>query len=146
MAKGRGSRGPTRMDLRRQAEAAEARDDEEKEDDGAEAEEEVEEPEAEEAEAGDDDDDEVGKKKKKKAPAKKKTATAKKPATKRVRATKEVRHRAVWVVFDNSSKRIGTFDFSKKADAEALLASKQEEKKGTFYINLVKDELKDEAK
>lgn len=144
MAKGRGSRGPTRMDLRRQAEAAEARDDGEKEDEGAEAEEEAEEPEPE--EAGDDDDDEGVKKKKKKAPAKKKAATAKKPATKRVRATKEVRHRAVWVVFDNSSKRIGTFDFSKKADAEALLASKQEEKKGTFYINLVKDELKDEAK
>lgn len=148
MAKGRGSRGPTRLDLRRQAEAAEAREEDEKEDDDAEGDEDAEEaePEGEEAEAADDEDEDGVKKKKKKAPAKKKAAAVKKPAAKRVRAAKEVRHRAVWVVFDNSSKRIGTFDFSKKADAEALLASKQEEKKGTFYINLVKDELKDDGK
>lgn len=145
MAKGRGGRGPTRMDLRRQAEAAEALEEEEK-DDEDEGEEDAEDDAEAEAEDSEGDDDEGGKKKKKKSASKKKAPAAKKPATKRVRAAKEVRHRAVWVVFDNSSKRIGTFDFNKKAEAEALLAAKQEEKKGTFYINLVKDELKDEGK
>src|SRR2546426_613316 len=110
MAKGRGSRGPTRMDLRRQAEAAESQE-EEKEEEAAE----------EEPEDSDEGDDEEGGKKKKKKPAPKKKAPAvKKPPSKRVRAQKEVRHRAFWVVFDNSSKRVGTFEYSKKAEAEAL--------------------------
>ena len=67
-------------------------------------------------------------------------ATAKKAAaTKKPRAPKEVRRKAVWVVFDNASKRVGAIPYSQKPDAEALLASKQEEKKGTFYISLVKE-------
>ncbi|HJZ57839.1 MAG TPA: hypothetical protein VKE74_22960 [Gemmataceae bacterium] len=140
MAKGRGGRGPSRLDKRREAEAAEARgQDEEREDEeeaGAEDEAEAED------EGGHDED---GAKKKKAAP-KKKPATPKKTPTKRVRAQKEVRHKAVWVVFDNSSKRVDTFPFNQKAEAEALLARKQEEKKGTFYLNLVKEELKEEAR
>jgi hypothetical protein len=88
-----------------------------------------------------DDGDDEGVKKKK--PAKKKAAkkapAAKKPATKRSRAAKEVRRKAVWIVYDNSSKKIETFPFNQKAEAEALLAKKIEEKKGTFYINLVKE-------
>lgn len=119
-----------RRDLREQAEAAEARagdEDEVVEDEEASADE----------EAGDDeagDDEEVAKPKKKAAPKKKATTT-----TKRTRAPKEVRMKAVWVVFDNGSKRVDTFPFNQKAEAEALLARKQEEKKGTFYIQLVKD-------
>ncbi|MDB5308703.1 MAG: hypothetical protein JWO38_2905 [Gemmataceae bacterium] len=139
MAKGRGSRGPTRMDLRRQAEAAEARGGEEEETEVVEEEGEAdEEPDAEAGEG----DEEGGAKKKK--PAKKKAAPkVKKPATKRVRAQKEVRQRAVWVVFDNASKRVDTFPFNQKAEAEALLAKKVQEKEGkaTFYLNLVKEEI-----
>ena len=138
MAKGRGGRGPSRMDKRREADAVEARErDEEPE--------EQEEEEAEE-EAEGDDDEEGGKKKKpaKKKPAAKKSA-AKKPATKRSRAAKEVRRKAVWVVFDNASKEVGEFPFNKKEEAEALLARKIQEKEGkaTFYVNLVKKEIKE---
>lgn len=134
MAKGRGGRGPTRLDKRREAEAAAARGKaEEPEEEEDEAEEESDEAEG--------DDEEGGKKKK---PAKKKVAkkpAAKKPAAKRTRTVKEVRRKAVWVVFDNGSKKVDTFPFNQRAEAEALLAKKTEEKKGTFYINLVKDEM-----
>ncbi len=135
MAAKKGGGGRSRMDLRREAEAVEARErDKEPVED------------AEEAEADDDDsddgDDEEGGKKKKKKPAKKAAApTVKKAAPKRTRTPKEVRTKAVWVVFDNASKRVDTFPFNQKADAEELLARKIEEKKTTFYLNLVKDPL-----
>jgi hypothetical protein len=134
MAKGRGGRGPSRLDKRREAEAAEAR--------GKGDEEEVA-GEEEEAEADEGDEDGEGKKKKaakKKAP--KKPAGPKKP-TKRTRTAKEVRRRAVWVVFDNSNKPVGTFPYNKKHDAEVALAKKVEEKKGTFFLNLIKEEMQE---
>jgi hypothetical protein len=137
MAKGRAGRGPSRMDKRREAEAAEAREkDDERED---ETEEEAED------EGDDEGDDEEGGKKKKK-PAKKKAVkkpAAKKPATKRTRTAKEVRRKAVWVVFDNSNKPVGTFPFNQREEAEAAMAKKIEEKKGTFFLNLIKEEIKD---
>lgn len=133
--------GPSRLDLRREAEAAEARE-KEKDDDELEDEDEDEDDEDEDSESTDSDDDddadEDEKPKKKKQPAKKKSETAKKPST-RKRAVKEVRMKAVWVVFDNSSKRVGVFPFNQKKDADKLLAQKIEEKKATFYIQLVKE-------
>ena len=137
MAKGRGGRGPSRMDLRRQAEAAEARGTDEEGDDTAD--EEVEDDADAESDSGDGD-EEGAKKPKKKAKA---APKAKKAPTKRVRAQKEVRQKAVWVVFDNASKRVETFPFNQKAEAEALLAKKIQEKEGkaTFYLNLVKEEI-----
>ena len=126
MARGK-KRGPTLRDKRDEADAVAAREGDEPE---------VEEVEEEEE---DGDDDEEGGKKKKAKPKAKKVAAPKKPAAKRTRAPKEVRQKAIWVVFDNASKRVGTFAFNQKADAEALLAAKIEEKKGTFYINLVKE-------
>jgi hypothetical protein len=134
MAKGRGGRGPSRMDKRREAEAAEARekDDEREEEEG----------EAEESDEGDEDGDGKKKKAAKKKAAPKKPAAAKKPA-KRPRTAKEVRRRAVWVVFDNSNKPVGTFPFNKKHDAEVALAKKVEEKKGTFFLNLIKEEMQE---
>jgi hypothetical protein len=119
-----------RRDLREQSDAAETR---EKDD------EEPEEEAAADDDAGDDEDGEA--KPKKKAAAKKKPAAAapKKAPAKRTRAPKEVRMKAVWVVFDNASKRVDTFPYSQRGDAEELLAKKQEEKKGTFYISLVKE-------
>lgn len=140
MAKGRGGRPPSRLEKRKQVEAAEAR---ERDDDQEEEEEEAEEPEAE-----DDGDDEDGKAKKKKVAKKaaKKPAApkAKKTTTKR-RAAKEVRRRAVWVVFDNAQKEVEEFPYNQKAEAEALLSRKLQEKEGkaTFYLNLVKREIKE---
>jgi hypothetical protein len=125
-----------RRTLRDQSDAAEARE-------GDEVEVEDEEDEEEEADEASDeeggDEDEESPKPKKKAAAKK--APAKKPAAKRSRTPKEVRMKAVWVVFDNASKRVDTFPYPQKAEAEALLARKQEEKKGTFYLSLVKEPL-----
>ena len=120
--------------LRAQADAAEAR---EKED----VEETEEEPVEADAEASDDDggdDDE-----KPKAKAKKKAAPKKKATTvKRTRAPKEPpRMKAIWVVFDNGSKRVKEFAYPNKADAEAFMAEKIEEKKATYYITLVKEPL-----
>ncbi len=141
MAKRAGGGRPSRMDLRREAEAVEARGDEEKVEEAAE-EEEPEEPEAE-ADADEGDEDAKPKPKKKKAAAKKKTPTVKKPAVKRTRTAKEVRMKATWVVFDNGSKVVDRFPFKEKAEAEALLARKIQEKEGkaVFYINLVKEPL-----
>jgi hypothetical protein len=59
-------------------------------------------------------------------------------APKRTRAPKVVRTKAVWVVFDNSSRQIETFPFSQKADAEALIEQKNTDKKGAFYLQLLK--------
>lgn len=129
------------LDLRREAEAVEARDKEKVE---SEAEEVEEEADADADAESDDGDDEDGVKKKKKPAAKKKAAPkVKKPTVKRVRVAKEVRQKAVWVVFDNASKRVEAFPFNQKADAEALLARKVQEKEGkaTFYLNLVKEPL-----
>ena len=144
------------MDLRRQGEAAEARegeevekdDDEEKdEDDEDEDDEEKDEADGEEAAdpeaepAEDDDDDEDAPKKKKKVVKKKKEPAVKKTPVKRTRAVKEVRMKAVWIVFDNGNKRIETFPYAQKADAELFLAAKIEEKKATFFLQLVKEAL-----
>jgi hypothetical protein len=137
------------MDLRRQNDAAEGRepeeeekdDDEEKDEDDEEEDEEADGEEAvegdPEAEAEVEDEDEMPKKK----PKKEKKVAVKKTPVKRTRAVKEVRKKAVWVVFDNGGKRVETFPFPQKAEAEDLLAKKIEEKKTTFYIQLVKDDL-----
>ena len=123
-----------RGDLRAQAEAAEARD----KNTEAVEDEEVED----EADDDDDGDDEDGPKKKKAKPKPKAAPKAKKPAAPRkARTPKEVRMKAVWVVFDNGSKRLKEFAYPNKADAEKFLAEKFEEKKGTFYISLVKEPL-----
>ena len=142
MARGRKA-GPSRLDRRREAEAAEAQESEQLEvEEEEEAEEEAEEEEEEAAEETDEgEDEEEGGKKKKKVAKKKAAPKVKKPATKRVRTPKEVRQKAVWVVFDNSSKRVDSFPFNEKEKAEALLARKIQEKEGkaTFYLNLVKE-------
>jgi hypothetical protein len=140
------------MDLRRQSDAAEARDEEEvveeeeaDEDEDEEADEEEEASDADSDDEGGDDDEDAPKKKKAKAkPKAKPKKEPAKPKAKRTRAAKIVTMKAVWVVFDNSNKRLGTFDFKDKGEAEELLAKKQEEKKGTCYLQLVKEEMKAE--
>jgi hypothetical protein len=146
------------MDMRREADALEAREraageeaetedededeDEDEEDEDGEAEGDAEDS-ADDDDGGDDDDEDAPKKKKK-AAKKKAAPKAKAPAKKRTRAVKEVRMRAVWVVFDNGGKRAGVFPYPQKKEAEQLLAEKIEEKKTTFYLQLVKEEIKDE--
>jgi len=122
-----------RRTLREQADAAETKEKDEVE----------EEEEADDDEDDSDDDEDGGSKKKKKPkpkakPKEKKPATAKKPAAKRTRTPKEVRLRAVWVVFDNASKRVETFPYKQKKDAEALLEKKLLDKP-SFYMSLVKE-------
>ena len=134
MARGKKA-GPTRMDLRRQAEAAETKDKEKDEDEAEEEEEEAEDADDE----GGDDDEEKPKAKAKPKPKKKAPAKPKAPS-KRTRTPKEVRMRAVWVVFDNAGKRVDTFPFPQKAEAQDLLAKKLEEKK-TFYLQMVKEHM-----
>jgi hypothetical protein len=147
MAGRRAGGGRSRMDLRREAEAAEARDREATTDETEEAEDEEDEGDETEAEGdgegddgdsdGGDEDDEDAPKKKKKKVAKPKAVKA--PAKKRsTRAAKEERMRAVWRVLDNGSKVVGEFPFPQKKEAEELLAAKIEEKKTTFYLQLVK--------
>ncbi len=157
MAKGRKG-GPSRLDKRREVEAYEKRQEDDEREDTEEEEEEEDDEEGDsegeadvdaeiddaEVDADADADDENAKPKRKKAAKKApKKPAAKKATTKRSRAAKEVRTRAVWVVFDNGSKVVEKFPYNQKAGAEALLAKKLEEKKGTFYINLVKEEIKE---
>ncbi len=158
MAKGRRG-GPSRLDKRREAEAYEKRqeDDEveeveeeedeegDEDDDGegdSDAESELDNDADSDADAGDEGDEDEDRPKKKAKKAAKKPAV-KKTTTKRSRAAKEVRTRAVWVVFDNGNKVIEKFPYNQRAEADALLARKTEEKKGTFYINMVKEEIKE---
>ena len=119
------------MELRAEAEAAEARDrvtkkdGDEEEDDLAEI--------AVEAEP----DAEADAPKKKKAKAKK--TTVPKP---RKKAVKIVRKRVVWVVYDNSNKKMGqAFEYSKKAEAEAFAEKLRTEKKATYFVQPVKEEI-----
>lgn len=148
MAKGR--RGPSRLDLRRQYEALEAREreddddlDEEEEDlaEGDDLEDEsddLEEEDLEEDELEDEDEEEFEDEDEEDVPKRKKKAKAvKKPAVKR--PAREERRRAVWVIFDNTNKRVETFPFNQRKAAEAALARRLEEKKGHYYLNLVKD-------
>ena len=95
--------------------------------------------------AGEDDAEDGPKKKKKKAkvkaPAKVKVKKA--PAKRKPKVVKEVRQRAIWVVFDNGSKRVGTFPYAQRKEAEELMAAKIEEKKATFFILLVKEPIEE---
>ena len=121
------------MELRAEAEAAEARDraakpeGEEEEDDLGAIAEVVEADPAAETDA-----------------PKTKKAKAKKPPDPKPRTTpvKVVRKRVVWVVFDNSSKKQGpAFDYPKKAEAEAYAEKLRTEKKGTYFVQPVKEEI-----
>jgi hypothetical protein len=126
-----------RMDYRgdfegEEGEAKPAGEEEEAEEEDEAEEEEEAEAEAEGDEEGSDEEEAPKPKKAKKKPA----------APKRVRAPKIVRKRAVWKVFDNSSKEIETFEFSQRPEAEAFLEQKNLDKKG-FYLQLVKVNFED---
>lgn len=134
MAKGRIR---SRMELREQYEAAEAREREARQGEDLEDEDEDVGDLDEEAAADSDGEGEeapVKAKKKKKAPAEPKP---------RKKAAKAVRKRVVWVVYDNSNKKIAQFDYVKKDEALALAEKMKTEKKQTYFVQPVKEEIPD---
>ena len=133
MAKGRVR---SRMELREQYEAAEAREradrevtDDQKEDD---TEEEVEEG----AVAAEADAEEEAKPVKKK----KKAATAKEPS-KRKKTAKHVPKRVVWVIYDNSYKKVKTFPYNQKKEADDEAERLRQDKKTTYFVQPFKEEI-----
>jgi hypothetical protein len=132
------------MEARADFEAAERIKGTEDEDTDEEAEEEEDEDEeageesedgAEEVEVDEDEEAPVVKKKKKAAP--------KEPKPKRTRTPKHVRQKVVWVVYDNSSKRIATYEYPKKQEADEHAARLKEEKKMTYYVQPVKEPIEE---
>jgi hypothetical protein len=107
---------------------------EEEEDEDEEAAEDSDEP-AEEVEVDEDEEVPVVKKKKK--------AVAKEPKPKRTRTPKHVRQKVVWVVYDNSSKRIATYEYPKKQEADEHAARLKEEKKMTYYVQPLKEPIEE---
>jgi hypothetical protein len=93
----------------------------------------------EDGESGDDDDEDAPKKKKAKAKPK-----AKAPAKpKRTRAAKVVRMRVVWGVFSNNHQMVATYEYPKKAEAEAHAAKLMADKKQTHFIQPVKEAIEE---
>src|SRR5947209_8518763 len=113
-----------RMELRDQAEAAERQTEEGEEEEDVEDDEDADEEEAEEL-------DEDGEPRRKKKKAKKKPAKVEKPkATRsRARSAKIIRQRIVWGVFNNSNQRVATFEYPKRAEADAQAAKLSTDKK-----------------
>jgi hypothetical protein len=132
------------MDARTDYEAAErlkGTEDEDTEEEAEESDEEDEEAGEESEEGGEDaetdDDEEVP------VVKKKKKAVVKEPKPKRTRTPKHVRQKVVWVVYDNSNKRIATYDYPKKQEAEEHAARLKEDKKMTFYVQPLKENIEE---
>ncbi len=132
-----------RKDLRADYEAAqrrsgedaeEAEEEEEAEDEDEEAEEEAESDEEEEAA---EDEEEAPAPKKKKKPAKE----PKEAKPKRSRSAKVVRMKVVWGVFDNSNRRVATFEYKerKQADEHAAKLAAAKNPPQTFFVQPVKE-------
>jgi hypothetical protein len=94
----------------------------------------------EEAEAGDDDDEDAPKKKKKAKPK----PVAKPKAKPRSRAVKVVRMRVVWGVFNNSHQMVASYEYPKRADADARAAQLTTEKRNTHFVQPVKEAIVEE--
>ncbi len=135
-----------RKDLRAQAEAAERAEDTEEKDEEEEDEDEESDNEdggEEDEEASDEEDHEQKPKaKKKKAPAKPKP---KPKATKprKSRTAKTIRMKVVWGVFNNSHARVASFDYPRRADADALAAKLTADKKNTHFVQPVKEPMEE---
>jgi hypothetical protein len=123
-----------RKELRTDFDEAEAKpeddDAEETEDEDEEADEE------EDAEAEAEPDDEGGDDEEAPKPVKKPKKKA--AAPKRTRTPKVVAMKAIWVVYDNSSKELETFPYSQRAEAQTFLEQKNVDKKGACYLQLKK--------
>jgi hypothetical protein len=123
---------PSRMDLRREVEAAEQREEDDDEPVGTDEPSKV-------VEKGD---DEEGKK-----PAKKKVA--RKKAVRRKSSKKSgvpQRLRLVWGVFDNSNQQVSTFPYLQRGDADKRAAELTEKGRGTYFVQPVKEAIPEEPK
>jgi hypothetical protein len=85
-----------------------------------------------------DDDSSVAKAKPKK---KKKATTETKP---RKKTTKQVRKRVIWVVYDNAHKPIARFPYAQKKEADEKAEQLKTDKKGTYFVQPLKEEIVDE--
>jgi hypothetical protein len=134
MAKGRVR---NRLELRANIEAAERRErgedereeDEEEEEEGGKTTDEAEE------EEGEAEEEEVAAPKKKKA--------APKTTKPRSRAPKHVRMKMVWKVFNNSHQPVAVFEYPKRKEAEEHAAKLMAEKKSTFFVQPVKEQMEE---
>jgi hypothetical protein len=133
------------MDARADFEAAERQksDDDDTEDEGEEEEDEDEESGDDAEEEGGDADAEADDEEEIPVVKKKKKAAVKEPKPKRTRTPKHVRQKVVWVVYDNSNKKIATYDYPKKSEAEEHAARLKEEKKMTYYVQPLKENIEE---
>jgi hypothetical protein len=143
-----GKRILNRKELRADFDAAERTkgDDEDvAEDEGGDEDEEEEEEKAEgdedEEAAGAEEDEEVAVKPVKKKKAVKAPKVAKPKS--RSRAAKVTRQRVVWGVFNNSHQCIATYEYPKRADAEAHAAKLMTDKKTTHFVQPVKEPIEE---
>ena len=137
-----------RRELRKQADEAEAREspqdpeaadeDDEVEDTGDAGGDEDEGPGA---DTEDGADDEAPRPAKKPAKAKAPAAKARKPRRPKVAP----RMRARWGVFDASMKQVAIFDYNQRTAAEEKVAELAARKKGTFFLQLVKEPMPEAA-
>jgi hypothetical protein len=129
-------------ELRADYEAAERR----KQEEGGAEDEELDEDEDEDEEEASDEGEGEGGDEDEEAPAKKpakKKAAPKEPKPKRVRTPKVVRQKVVWVVFNNSNQKVASFDYPKKKEAEEHAAKLSADKKQTFFVQPVKENMEE---
>lgn len=121
-------------------------------DETSESEEELEEDEEdkeEEEEAGEEDEKEneeasaEEEEKEEEKPPKKLKAKAAKPKPKRTRAPKITRMKVVWGVFDNSNRRVASFDYPKRKEAADLATKLTTDKKITHFVQPVKEPIEE---
>jgi hypothetical protein len=62
-----------------------------------------------------------------------------KPRARKKAAKLPPRQVARWAVYDGAYKRIAVFDYKERAEADAKLIQLREDKKGPFFIQMVKD-------
>jgi len=115
--------------------------DEEEDEEGDEEEGEEEADEEGEEEAGGEDDEDAPKKKKK--PKKVKPPPKPKATKSRARTVKVVRMRVVWGVFNNSHQMVASYEYPKKADAEAHAAKLMADKRQTHFVQPVKEPIEE---
>lgn len=117
-----------------QGEGEDQADETEEEEEGEEA------AEASDEEAGEEGDEAPAKAKAKAKPKKK---PAKEPKPKRTRTPKVVRHRVIWVVFNNSNARVQTFPYPQEKEAREYAAKMIADKGSTFFVQPVKEPIEE---
>ena len=80
---------------------------------------------------------EAGEKPAKKKAVKKKTVG---PAKPRKKAVKNVRKRVVWVVYDNSNKPVAKFPYTQEKEAREKAEQMKTDKKTTYFVQPVKED------